>query len=404
MTRLLASSLIASAILLADFSEMLWRYRRPLSVSNISPIAEFTVDGELYRRSAANLDDLRILRNGSEIPYLIQALAGTRQTLQTPAAIVNKGYVPNIGLQAVIDLRGHREHNRLQIVTPLRNFRESVRLETSDDAHTWSVVEPAGLIFDVSREDHAANETTVTYPGSTRRYLRVTIPGWNQPANLQSVLVAEFRETGETRDVIAAAPPVVREDTKAQTTELTVDLGFAGRPFDEIEMSVDPGYFSRTVEVETASDPQHWFTSSGGAIFRTEDEEQLRLALGERTERYLKIKVFNGDNAPLHFGAVTVSGIRRVVKFAAADPGNYFVYLGNPGSRHPSYDLERILPTTAHAIPEATLGATQPNPAFRAPQRPWTDRNPWLLNGALVSAVVAMGLITVRMMRKVNTS
>ena len=42
----------------------------------------------------------------------------------------------------------------------------------------------------------------------------------------------------------------------------------------------------------------------------------------------------------------------------------------------------------------AKLGKTQPNPAFRIPDRPWTDRNPWLLNCALAVAVVAMGLVT----------
>jgi hypothetical protein len=51
----------------------------------------------------------------------------------------------------------------------------------------------------------------------------------------------------------------------------------------------------------------------------------------------------------------------------------------------------------------ATLGATAPNPLFRLPERPWTDRNPWLLNSTLVAAVIAMGAISVRMLRKIKS-
>ena len=177
MTKLLLSGLAACSLLLADFSASAWHFRRPLQVPVPAPISEFTVDPTLYRDSAANLDDLRILRNNTETPYVILTLSGSRQTLEPPAAILNKAWLPGTGVQAVLDLKSHAEHNRLRIATPLRNFKEVVRVETSDDAHAWAVVQSSGLIFDVSRDDHAVAESTVSYPTSTRRYVRLTIPG-----------------------------------------------------------------------------------------------------------------------------------------------------------------------------------------------------------------------------------
>jgi hypothetical protein len=401
MTKLLLSSLGCCALLMADFSAPAWRYRRPLTVSLPEPVSEFTVDAALYRDSAANLDDLRILRDATETPFVILTLAGSRQTLEPSATIVNKAFVPGTGVQAILDLRGHSEHNRLRISTPLHNFKENIRVETSDDSHTWAVVQAAGLIFDVSRDDHAAAESTVTYPLSTRRFVRLTIPGWTDPANLEAVWLSAYKETGATRDTVATLTPAVREDSKAQTTELTVDLGYAGQPFDRIELTVDSGLFSRTVEIAGSNDQQHWYSTAGGVIFRTTEGEQLSLETAERTERYLKIIVFNADSAPLHFGPVTLSGIRRVVKFASSQTGAYFVYVGNPNARQPSYDFARVLPSKG--LPAgAKLGAVETNPQFRLPERPWTDRNPWLLNGALVVAVIAMGFITLRMMKKVS--
>jgi hypothetical protein len=45
----------------------------------------------------------------------------------------------------------------------------------------------------------------------------------------------------------------------------------------------------------------------------------------------------------------------------------------------------------------------QPNPLFRVPERPWTDRSPWILNGTLIVSVVIMGFISVRMLRKIQS-
>jgi hypothetical protein len=401
MKKLLLSGLACCLPLAADFSASAWRYRRPLTLSLPAPVSQFTVDGALYRDSAANLDDLRILRDSSETPYVILTLAGSRQTLEPPATMVNKAWVPGTGVQATLDLRGHAEHNRLRIKTPLHNFKEAVRVETSDDAHSWSVVLSSGLIFDVSRDDRSATENTVSYPLSTRRYVRLTIPGWTEAANLESVWLSAYKETGATRDIVATLTPSVHEDMKAQTTELTLDLGFPGQPIDRIDLTVDPGLFSRSVEIAGANDLQHWYSNAGGVISRTTEGDQLSLDTAERTDRYLKITVFNADSEPLHFGPVTLSGIRRIVKFSSEQAGAYYVYLGNPSARRPSYDFARVAP--ADGIPGATkLGAVEPNPLFRLPERPWTDRNPWLLNGALVGAVITMGFVTLRMLRKVQ--
>jgi hypothetical protein len=374
-----------------------------LSVNATGPVAEFTVDAALFRESQANLDDLRILRDQIETPYVLTTLSGSRRTLERPATIVNKAWVPGSGVQAVLDLKSHAEHNRLRIGSALHNFKETVRIETSDDAHNWALVLSAGLIFDVQRDDHSVNETTVSYPTSTRRYVRLTIPGWQEPANLDAVWLSAYTENGATRDAVGPFTPAVHEDPKTQASELTIDLGFAGQPIDRIQLAVDPGLFMRTVEIATTNDLQHYYPSAGGVISRTADGEQLALEIGETTNRYLKIFVFNADNAPLHFGAVTLSGIRRVVRFSSAQAGSYFVYVGNPSARPASYDFSRVMPVGASGAPiAATLGASMANPEFKLPERPWTDRNPWLLNGTLVVAVFAMGFVTLRMLKKVG--
>jgi len=402
MTKLLVSGLVISLLLAADFIVEAWRYRRPLTLTQPAPVSQFQVDTALYRDSAAGLDDLRILRNNNEVPYVILTLSAARQTMQRPAAIMNKAFVPGAGVQAIVDLAAHSEHNRLRIATPLHNFEETVRVETGDDTHSWGVVQASGFIFDVLRDDHAVAETIVSYPTSTRRFVRLTIPGWTNGNQLAGVSVWAFKEVNAIRDTFASLAPVIHEDAKRQTTELTIDIGFQGQPYDRIGLAIAPGLFARTVEIASGNDGQHWFSTYGGTISRTTDEERLTLETPERTERYLRITVFNADSAPLRFGQITLSGIRRVVKFASGQPGHYSLYFGNAGARLPAYDFGVVMPLNVTPA-NAALGAAEANPLFRVPERPWTDRNPWLLNGVLVVAVIVMISISLRMLRKIQS-
>jgi len=396
--------LACAALLRADFDAESWRVRRQIQLAQPAAVAQFTVDGALYRASSASLDDLRIMRGGGEVPYVLSGLTGSRETLDRPAVMVNKAWTPNVGLQAIFDLKDQHGHDRIRIGTNLHNFKENVRVETSDDQRVWAVATTSGLIFDVLRDEYAVAELTVDYPVSTRRFVRITIPGWHNAGDLTGAWLADFNETDAVRDAVTVTTPaVIRENPKLQTTELVLDLGFPGRPYDLIDVTVGPGLFSRSAEVWASQDGEHWFTRGGGAILRTTDAEKLGLETAEIADRYLKITIFNGDSAPLHFGPIALRGTRRVVSFPAAEPGPYVLYSGNAGAHAPAYDLARVMPRNVQ--PEgASLGPEEPNPMFRAPERPWSDRNPWVLNSVLIAAVGAMGLITVRMLQKVKPS
>src|SRR5262249_41166028 len=158
------------------------------------------------------------------------------------------------GVSAVIDLSGHVSHNRIRIGTSRKNFNESVRIETSDDANVWSVANENGLIFDVSRSDRQVSDLTLTYPVSTRRYVRITIPGWHDPAWLESAFVVLFQETDAVRDILASGTPVGTQNSQDRSTSFQIDAGIGGLPYDRVTISPLPGFFSRAVEVLSSGD------------------------------------------------------------------------------------------------------------------------------------------------------
>jgi hypothetical protein len=403
MTKLILSLFAASCLLRADFDVQRWQFRRPIQVKEAAAVSAIVVDASIYRDSRARLNDLRIIRADSEIPYQMQTMSGSHEDVELPPTLLNKAVVPHVGVQAVLDLNGHSQHNRLRLMTGQKNFKETVRVETSDNGRNWALVRNDGLIFDISREDRDVSDLTVEYPVSTRRYLRLTIPGWNDPAYLQSAWLTYRKKTDAVRDVMAKLTPVVSEDPKAKTTSLLFDVGFEGLPYDRLELSIGPGMFFRDVEVFISDDRKEWSFAGGGVLLRTTEREQLSVQIPEQWSRYVKLVSSNGDNPPLPAGSVTLSGLRRIVKFPSTEASPYWLYSGNAAAKEPSYDFARITPPTANAA-VVLLGEPENNAQYQAPTVPWTDRYPYFLNTVLIGAVAVMGYITWRFFMKLKAA
>jgi hypothetical protein len=98
--------------------------------------------------------------------------------------------------------------------------------------------------------------------------------------------------------------------------------------------------------------------------------------------------------------------MERRLKFLPATTGEYALYYGNPDAKRPAYDLGTILQRTA-PTPEFVLaaGAEQTNPAYHPPPpplKPWSDRHPAVLYGALGASILAMGYVTIRFLMAVK--
>jgi hypothetical protein len=99
-----------------------------------------------------------------------------------------------------------------------------------------------------------------------------------------------------------------------------------------------------------------------------------------------------------------LSVVRARVKFKPVAGAFYWLYYGNAYAHAPSYDLRDQLAREG-PLPEASVlpGAEERNSAYQdkpAPAKPWSEQHPGVLYGTLAVAVVSMGFITVRFLKK----
>jgi len=172
------------------------------------------------------------------------------------------------------------------------------------------------------------------------------------------------------RYILDAITPDRTEDAETRSSLLKLDLAQSGLPHDRVRVEVDRSDFHRGVEVEASNDAKSWSLAGRGTIFQVPGEQSLAISYPERHERYLRLRIFNGDNRPVPVLRIYVETLKRLFKFLPPSDGDVVLYFGNPDVRRPMYDLAAILGRQA-PIPETTpmVGEWRLNPDYRAPHR-----------------------------------
>jgi hypothetical protein len=404
---LLIFALVASA---APLDLSAWRHRKVIPVTPGDQLAAVKLDREVYSGAEPSLDDLRVLRDGIEVPYIRDSIKRQEDDVERQQELLDMSVVDG-ALQFTMKV-GRTHHNEIRLVTEERNFRQKVRIEASEDNRHWALLRSDGAIFDFTQDSRQFSSLTVEFPVSTKPFLRVTISGWNKVADVQAAFVNNQVSHAAERETLASVSPKFFEDAQTKSTVATLDMGVEGLPIDRLVFEVGSKQFQRAVGVETSADGNDWSYVGQGVIARLPGpdftEEDLTVGIPETHHRYLRVRIYNRDDQPLQMGRVQLEGLIRYVKFIAADAGKYWLYYGNSKVQAPSYDLPELLARRDH-IAEAnwTLGAAETNPLYRAPlppTKPWSEQHPGILYTVLGGAVLALGIATFRFASKLRPS
>jgi hypothetical protein len=386
------------------FDATRWEYWSVIEVHQHDRVNAIPIDRSIYARSRRDLGDLRVTRNGQEVPYILEASRAENEVREERAAVINRGGISG-AVQVTLDARGVDRHSQVRIVTDELNFRQKVKIETSPDNAFWQTVRDDGYVFDFSQGDQHISALEVSYPVSTHRYVRVSVEGWTRPNSIKDVRLVYEQSKPAEFDVIDSSTPEISADAADRATLVLMDLGQAGLPHERVRVEAGPGYFHRAVAIEGSSDRKTWLGVGRGAIYRVSGEESLQLAFPERHERYLRLRIFNADNAPIAVERVYVETVHRELKIAPYPmAGEYRLYFGNPQAKSPQYDLAVVM-SKQEPVAEVSPAVREwkRNPEYQPPpgkQVPWTERYPALLYSILGAATIGMMWMTLRFFRK----
>ena len=394
-----------------------WKYFRSIDLpaTNTMRLVALTIPAELFSRGHRNLGDLRIIDDrGGEVPYILNIEASTQQTPTLVPRRLELSYVPGKYTQAVFDMGAQAPfHNSIDIPTTLTNFMAWAQVEISDDAREWrrtGDLQPIYAFYDKG----VTGAGTLNYPETNARYIRVRIYDHAEKFPLSSVATVTYTTHVPEQQVgFSGAEARASASEQDQRTVWHADFGYA-LPLDRVRIDSSSQEFYRRVEIYTSDDQKDWDMAGSDEVYRfyalppadaaavapvasANRGAHLRdaVSFSERTARYWRVDVDNGNDAPLADVQLQFFMTARKIVFRQEPQRRYsLVYGENQIRTAPRYDLGQVLNVAQIRRAQAVsgLGAEQVNSAWTDP-RPWSERNSIVLWIAVVVAGLLLAVI-----------
>jgi len=389
----LAAGVQPAAAAELDRAEFL--YTRPLvAASGRGPVL-VEPDGALFERSLPGFADLRIAdARGREVPWRRAGIGRGSSPAAVP--VLNSGRQGRFAV-ALLDLGARRQtRDRVELEVPDRDFVGRVVVLGADDREGPFTRLSGTGIYDV-RGAHPARSTVAVFPPSDFRYLLVRATGAGRIAGAR---VSGARE--RPRLLRRGVRSVSRREDGARTI-VTLDLGFRNIPVDELRIAAETARYERPVAIYGSNRRRGFVPLTRARVLRFPGSSPAPIAVAAR-QRYIRIEVENGDDAPLRGLEVSAWSRSRALLLEGGHPRPYTVYYGSPRASAPSYDFARI-PAGAQAAGRSVggrWGLERENPAFQPPAdtRSFAARNPGLVTGALAFAALALSAVGLLVLRR----
>jgi hypothetical protein len=172
--------------------------------------------------------------------------------------------------------------------------------------------------------------------------------------------------------------------------------------FDQVEIDTALEFFDRPYELIARREGAEFPLAQGRMSRRAGDPRPVTIPVEARRIASLKLKVHDGDDAPLALSRVEAR-FPTPELYVAAPAGEYRLLIGNPDDSPPAYELAQIRETVlAVRSSEAQLGPLEANPEFSASARLARGGGPQqvLLWAALILVVAALSVVTLRVVRQ----
>ncbi len=387
-----------------------FRLRANINLPDGTPSYYFLeIPDEVLGQTQPGLPDLRIYCGEEEVPYaLLDAQALLTSVRRERAVIKNRGVDMRGNVVFEVEVPQSRWINQIQLFSPDKNFICQVQVEGSQDGMAWVNLISDSIIFDLTKE-HKNRRMEVNLPQTNFRHLRVTVlRDAKGTINIEGVEMTFVTPTAALGTVKERLSDMHIENGKDGVQEVILDLYHPNLPSREIEVVTGLKNFNRMIELYDSDNNKDWTFVTKGEVYSYQLDKltakQLFLPF-KSNRRYIKIKINNQDNPALVFSAIKIRGVNPAIVFFADRTKEYSLYWNSNQIKPPVYDIQKFKDNLDYdKMPRALLQQEEENQNFLyKDNRPWSERNSWLLQVSLAAAAIGLLLIIVHSIRKISS-
>lgn len=412
-----------------------WQYRAEVTIEKgADEYCRLTLTPEVYNVARRDLGDVRLINAaGEQIPYVLAESKETTRRQTYEPAVINRSINAQRAALVTLDFADKTTKTSIEVVTAGNNFRRAVKVEGSNDNVEFFTLVEQAYVFAVSFNKRFEQ---VDLPVNDYRYLRICVSPMEaeQDSPVIGAVKASRMEPGRAEhQPVKMVLAGQSEDDKNRSSIYLYDLAYRSLPITEIELDVADEFFYRYVTVEgrdaatqkvriDSEDSRHrfrevevsWERIIGDAIYRyigpdgqKRERLVLRIPLGRRIHRYLKVEIQNYDDKPVSVKSASAKMMAHEIVFESKDSAPLLLYVGSESAGMPQYDLKQRLsdPLQVSARTVRLEGITG-NPLFKqAAEKPvsWTEKHKALLLTIMVGVVLVLGVFIVKSFKSIQT-
>jgi hypothetical protein len=430
---LIAIFVLSASLALCDVVTKNWEFNKAIRISDYSKKAvAIPLDAQVYNSAKEDLSDLRVLGpKNEECPYAITSQDEVKKEQKLESSVISKQITPTDSIIVVWLKDPLKPFNGLKVISESNNFARKITVEGSSDNKTWEIIRKDMIIYSFAFQmtyksfEQYTNEIYETYgfgkysrenlafqfPESTFKYIRVTVPHDKdkEPVELKNIEIFNIAKLSAIEESYKSSLIKIEPDKDGKSIENIFDFKYKDVPLSRIDINTDQSNFFRKVEVAGSNDLKEWKNLASGVIFSIAVDEGTErntiVDIGNAEYRYIKVKVFNGDNKAVKITSIKGYGLKKYLVIIPEKNIQYELLYGNPGAKAVSYDLGAVIKgKPINSFGEGLLGNEVKNDKYEPykESKPWTEDRPYILWIAMCIIIFGMIFLGSQVIKKIG--
>lgn len=419
---------------MCDIITKYWEFSKDIRIFDYSKkAAAIPLDGQVYNSARQDLGDLRVSGpKNEEFPYAIKVQDKYIKEKKLASSIVSKEITKSESVIVVELKEPLKPFNAMTVIPKTNNFSRKITVEGSNDNKNWEIIRKGTVIYSFAYQTmhryfaqytneiyegygfgrYSGESLSIRFPKSAFRYVRVTVPHDQdkEPVELNDIRIFSILEIPAQEDIFNSSLIKMQPDAESKSVENIFDFNYRNVPLSRIDINTDQSNFFRRVDIEGSNDMKDWKNLASGVIFSIfVDEEAQRnteIGIGSARCRYIKVKVFNGDNKPVKIRSVKGYGLKKYLVIMPEKNIQYKLLYGNPAAKEVSYDLGSILKEkTVDIFGTGALSGEVRNINYEPykESKPWTEDKQYILWVALIIIILGMIFLGSQVIRRMDS-
>lgn len=425
--------ILSASLALCDIATKNWEFSKAIRILDYSKKAvAIPLDTQVYNSAKEDLSDLRVLGpNNEECPYAITSQDEVKKEQKLESSVVSKQITQTDSI-IVAELKDPlKPFNGLKVIPESNNFARKITVEGSNDNKSWEIIRKGMIIYSFAFQmtyksfEQYTNEIYETYgfgkysrenlafqfPESTFKYVRVTVPHDKdkEPVELKNIEIFNIAKLDAIEELYKSSLIKIEPDKDGKSVENIFDFKYKDTPLSRIDINTDQSNFFRKVEVAGSNDLKEWKNLASGVIFSIavdeETERNTTVDIGNAEYRYIKVKVFNGDNKAVKITSIKGYNLKKYLVIIPEKNIQYELLYGNPGAKAVSYDLGAVIKgKPIDGFGKGALGNEVRNDKYEPykERKPWTEDKPYILWIAMCVIIFGMILLGSQVIKKIK--